>query len=472
MLLCVSIVNELCLATLVSDTSVIFLNVIVSRYLLVLCGAHFWLLGSVIVLLATSAQQCIQIVNLYLPSPASMVAAIYGAMTDLEEKEVKVRRQSMLARQQFELSLREEEAMKDCEGEVVLEGEIHKTEGGVLEMNASQSAPAPALGSILGNKNPAINVTHKDLSFVAAGDEDIRNELREADKREQFRLQFYSLMACQTAIAICMLVAQFATAADNLYVFAILGSSQVLWACLLWMMAVTVLFIYLVRHCVLSGGFGSVRALLHKVTGIDDGAIEDAITSINTTFGASKHHSATDALPGGDLISTITPPYEDRRLKDPTNEGRDNEMTDDEFLFNYGCTRSEMEFVERARKGLSRETGEMSEKRLLKAIQGKRQKRVGKERKAKKQALKNEIRKEQQHEGGYMSAEVARTLMKSTRYEEDEDEDEDEVKDTPGISNYKLENGTISCITGEKTQTGIMDEVFLCAVCRLGQTWP
>ena len=107
-LLCVSILNELALTTLVSDTSIIFLNVIISRYLLVLCGAHFWLLGAVAVLLATSAQQCTQIVNLYLPSPGSMVGAIYDAMADLEEKEVKMRRQSMLARLQFEESVRAE----------------------------------------------------------------------------------------------------------------------------------------------------------------------------------------------------------------------------------------------------------------------------------------------------------------------------------------------------------------------------
>ena len=80
-----------------------------------------------------------------------------------------------------------------------------------------------------------------------------------------------------------------------------------------------------------------------------------------------------------------------------------------------------MSFVERARKGFSKEAADKNEKRLLKVIQGKKEKREDKEKEEKKQQLKQRF--ERARAQGQMSVQMTRTLLRSAKYEEDEDDD-------------------------------------------------
>lgn len=86
----VAIINELTLTSLVSTTSMLFIILIISRYMMVLAGSHFWLLGVVSVLLYSASLQLNQIITFYLPEPEKKAAIIYTAMETLAEKEKEI----------------------------------------------------------------------------------------------------------------------------------------------------------------------------------------------------------------------------------------------------------------------------------------------------------------------------------------------------------------------------------------------
>ena len=71
--------------------------------------------------------------------------------------------------------------------------------------------------------------------------------MQEAEKREQFRAQFFSFLLLQAGILVVILTGLFTTTDDGLYLYPIRTKRQAAWGGLMWLMALTLLFVYLVR---------------------------------------------------------------------------------------------------------------------------------------------------------------------------------------------------------------------------------
>jgi hypothetical protein len=266
LLLIVSIINELCISTLLSETYTIFGLVIASRYILVLVGSHFWLMGAVTVLLTTSAYHASQIISLYLPSPGGMVSTIYDAMADLTNKESDNRRASVNQRSSTETDTNAEEIADAGESSEKTLSLTKPQTLGIVDSSAGA-------GVFSHQVNSAGKQLYPNRSFSVLGSieiqEEVQRNIRESEKNEQFRVQFFSLALLQVAIAACIIMGMYSgDESYSLYLYPIQGKTQAAWGGLVWLSALTVFFAYLVRHCVLTGGFGSLDSLIGMILNV------------------------------------------------------------------------------------------------------------------------------------------------------------------------------------------------------------
>jgi hypothetical protein len=228
----VSVVNEVTMRTLLSETYTVCGLIVVSRYLVVLMGAHLWLMSAVIVLLITASFHTSQIISLYLPTPGGMVSTIYSAMSDMTNKEEANRRESLQTKESYKSSVKmaKEDNNNLKKMDIPPEHEPDKDEASAF------------------------------LSSVNI-EEGRCKDTQWAEKNAQFRAQFVSFLVLQLAIAVSIIIGILSTTKDALYLYPIQSSPQAAWGGLLWLSAMTALFCYLVNHCVLTGGFGSMNFL-------------------------------------------------------------------------------------------------------------------------------------------------------------------------------------------------------------------
>jgi hypothetical protein len=304
-LLCVSLINEVTIANLLnSETYTIFGLVVVSRYCLVLVGAHFWLMGVVGVLLITSAFHTSQIVTLYLPPPGGIVSTIYDVMDDIHNKDEENNELLKAAKEKLLASILE---TKSRDAELAASGDTKKDNGEkdnakdmvediveeIADTNGSTNEETDGKPENEESTIPLSDaIAPTQTAIVGKSEKDKKQD----DKKDKFRTQALSLLMSQLTIAILIITGFALKSSDDLFLYPIRYKNQPAWAGLMWMSALCLFFCYLVRHCVLTGGFGSISDLASMFSG----SISKPTQPANPATPASPESSNTADVTHGD----------------------------------------------------------------------------------------------------------------------------------------------------------------------------
>ena len=243
----VSVLNEFLCASLQLSTPVIFSLVIINRYVIVLCGAYYWLLGSGLVLIISSTMQLKQIIESHFPDPKGKSTALYSAMHTMTRKKEEMRRMTITSTSQAQKSVVAVDMIDLKDLENISIADLDEFQDG--EINAG------------GKEEEEVNHNNQQNNGIV-GQEEIEEVkevlskvMQEEESRKQFSIQLSSLFGLQIVLSVCCILGVYQPSLLQLY--PIYHSPQVEWVALLWFTWVFIVLALLCRHTIRSGGFGS-----------------------------------------------------------------------------------------------------------------------------------------------------------------------------------------------------------------------